>query len=33
MFEKAVDDYIATLKCVPDWFVTSKIIKILFNTL
>ena len=33
MCEKAVDDCLAALKFVPDWFVTSKMIKILFNAL
>ena len=27
MCDKAVDDCLATLKLVPDWFVTSKMIK------
>ena len=27
MFDEAVDDSIATLKLIPDWFVTSKMIK------
>ena len=31
MCDKAVDDCLAAVKFVPDWFVTSKIIKILFN--
>ena len=33
MCDKAVDDYLAALKFVSDWFVTSKMIKILFTTL
>ena len=33
MWDKAVDDCLAALKCVPDWFVTSKIIKKLFTAL
>ena len=31
--DKAVDDYLAALKLVPDWFVTSKMIKELFTAL
>ena len=31
MCDKAVDDYLAAVKFVPDWFVTSKMIKILFT--
>ena len=31
--DKAVDDCLAALKFVPDWFFTSKMIKILFNAL
>ena len=27
MFDKAVDDSVAALKLIPDWFVTSKMIK------
>ena len=27
MCDEAVDDYLATLKLIPDWFVTSKMIK------
>ena len=27
MFDKAVDDSLAALKLIPDWFVTSKMIK------
>ena len=27
MFDETVDDSIATLKLIPDWFVTSKMIK------
>ena len=33
MCDKAVDDCLATLKFVPDWFVTSKMIKKLFTAL
>ena len=33
MCDKAVDDCLAALKFVPDWFVTSKMIKILFTAL
>ena len=33
MYDKAVDDCLATLKFAPDWFVTSKMIKILFTAL
>ena len=31
--DKAVDDCLTTLKFVPDWFVTSKMIKMLFTAL
>ena len=31
MCDKAVDDCLAALKFVPDWFVTSKVIKELFT--
>ena len=31
MCDKAVDNSLAALKLVPDWFVTSKIIKKLFT--
>ena len=31
MCDKAVDDCLAAVKFVPDWLVTSKIIKIRFN--
>ena len=31
--DKAIDDYLATLKFIPDWFVTNKMIKILFTSL
>ena len=31
MWDKAVDDCLAALKCVPDWFVISKIIKKTFH--
>ena len=31
MCDKAVDDCLAALKFVSDWFVTSKLIKILFT--
>ena len=30
---KAVDEFLAALKLVPDWFVTSKMIKKYFTTL
>ena len=33
MCDKAVDDFPSALKFVPDWFVTSKIIKKLHNAL
>ena len=33
MCDEAVDDSLATLKLIPDWFVTSKIIKELFTAL
>ena len=33
MCDKAVDDFLSALKFVPDWFVTSKIIKKLHNAL
>ena len=33
MCDKAVDDCLASLKFVPDWIVTSKMIKELFTTL
>ena len=33
MCDKAVDVCLAALKFVPDWFVTSKMIKILFTAL
>ena len=33
MCDKAVDDCPAALKFVPDWFVTTKMIKILFTAL
>ena len=33
MYDEAVDDSIATLKLIPDWFVTSKMIKKLFTAL
>ena len=33
MCDKAVDDCVAALKFVPDWFVTSKLNKILFTAL
>ena len=33
MCDKAIDDCLATLKFVPDWFVTSKMIKKLFTAL
>ena len=31
--DEAVDDYLAALKIIPDWLVTSKMIKKLFNAL
>ena len=36
MYDKAVNSYLLALKCVPDWFVTSKVIEklhdaVLFN--
>ena len=31
MCDKAVDDFLAALKAVPDWFITSKMIKKLFS--
>ena len=33
MYDKAVDDFLPALKFVPDWFVTSKMIKRLHNAL
>ena len=33
MHDKAIDDCLATLKFVPDWSVTSKMIKNLFTAL
>ena len=33
MHDKAINDCLATLKFVPDWFVTSKMIKKLFTAL
>ena len=33
MCDKAVDDCLAALKSVPDWFVTNKVIRILFTAL
>ena len=33
MCGEAVDDSTATLKLIPDWFVTSKVIKKLFTVL
>ena len=33
MCDKAVDDCLAPLKFVPDWFITSKMVKILFTAL
>ena len=33
MFDRAVDESIATLKLIPDWFVKSKTIKKLFTAL
>ena len=33
MCDKAVDDSLAALKLTPDWFVTSKMVKILFTAI
>ena len=33
MCDKAVHDSLATLKCLPDWFITIKMIKKLFTAL
>ena len=33
MFDKAVDDSLAALKLIPNWFVTSKMVKELFTAL
>ena len=33
MCDEAVDDCLAALKFIPDWFVTSKMIKKLFSDL
>ena len=33
MCDEAVDDSLATLKLIPDWFITSKMIKKLFTAL
>ena len=33
MCDKAVDDSLAALKLIPDWFVTSKMVKELFTSL
>ena len=33
MCDKAADDSITTLKLIPDWFVTSKMIKNIFTAL
>ena len=33
MSDKAVDSFLLTLKFVPDWFFTSRIIKKLYNSL
>ena len=33
MCDGAVDDYLAALKLIPDWFVTSEMIKKLFTAL
>ena len=33
MCDEAVDDSVAALKLIPDWFVTSKMIKKLFTAL
>ena len=31
MCDKAADNFLPTLKFLPDWFITSKMIKKLFN--
>ena len=33
MWDKFVDDCLAALKLIPDWFITSKMIEIFHNTL
>ena len=33
MYDEVVDNYLATLKFIPDWFVTSKMIKKILTTL
>ena len=33
MYDEAVDDSLAALKCFPEWFVTSKMIKKLYTAL
>ena len=33
MCDEAVDDFLATLKLIPDWFVASKIVKKVFTAL
>ena len=33
MYDKAIDDSIAALKLIPDWFVTSKMIEKLYTAL
>ena len=33
MCDKAVDDFLAALKLIPDWFATSKMIKELYTAL
>ena len=33
MCDEALDDFLRSLNFVPDWFVTSKMIKILFSPL
>ena len=33
MCNKAIDDFLPALKCVPDWFVTNKMIKKLLTAL
>ena len=33
MYDKAIDDSLAALKLIPDWFVTSKMIEKLYTTL
>ena len=33
MCNEAIDDFLATLKLIPDWFVTSEMIKKLFTAM